>query len=222
MRLDVVEHAEVDEREARGRAPLDLGDGSVPRLEIEFRRWARWHDELPAFEADPGGIAGIERAVRVEVGHVMPRVAGSRKTFEPHDPVAHDVDVRLGDRREFAPQLVERVAVEPPGAGVELRGIHEVRRADRGYVDLQRRMLTDEDTRGTGVVEVDVREEEVPDVGQLQTVPGEAILQGGDAGRRPAVEERRPIVRLQQVAGDDSLRLVVEVDRPRAHTNDPR
>ena len=91
-----------------------------------------------------------------------------------------------------------------------------MRRADLRDVDLQRRVLADEHTRGARVVEVDVREEEVPDVGELEPALGEAGLQV----RRctvvgPQSKSAGPLVGLEQVAGDDPGRLVVEVDRLR-------
>ena len=223
MRLDVVEHPEVDEREASGCTPLDLGDGAVPGLEVELRRWARWHDETASLEADAGGVARVERAVRVQVRHVVPCVAGSREAVEPDDAIADDVDVRLGTGASSPHRLVERVAVEPPGARVELRRVDEVRRADLGDVDMQRR-----DARGRALLRPPHgrggcgREED----GERRSARGprsaRPCLQRRNAARRPAVEERRPVLRLQQVAGDDPRRLVVEVDRPSGHTGDPR
>ena len=132
----------------------------------------------PALEADPCRVARVERAVLSQVRDVVPGVAGSRKAVEPDDPVADDVHVPLGDRRELAPEVVERVAVEPPGAGLELRGVDEVRRADLGHVHLQRRMLAHEHSRGPRMVEVDVGEKKVAKVGQGEAARGQAFLQG--------------------------------------------
>jgi hypothetical protein len=46
-----------------------------------------------------------------------------------------------------------------------------VRRADLGDVDLQISMLTDEDAGGARVVEVDVAQEQVTDVGECEPEP---------------------------------------------------
>jgi hypothetical protein len=88
-----------------------------------------------------------------------------------------------------------------------------VRRADLGDVDLETRVLPNEDTRGAGVVEVDVAEEEVADVGRREPARREALLECREIARRAAVEERRPVLGLEQVAADDALGAeVVEVD----------
>ena len=84
-------------------------------------------------------------------------------------------------------------------------------------------MLADERAGSAGVVEVDVREQQVADVGQGQAALGEPLLQGGDARRGPAVVEREPVGGLEQVDADDALvALVVEVERiRRSHAPDP-
>jgi hypothetical protein len=80
-------------------------------------------------------------------------------------------------------------------------------------VHLQRRVLADEGPGCAGVVEVDVAEQEVPDVGQGEAAVGEARLQRLDCGGGPAVEERRPVVGVEQIARDDPLAAeMVEVD----------
>ena len=52
-----------------------------------------------------------------------------------------------------------------------------MRRADLGDVHLEPRVLADEHACGARVVEVDVREEQVPDVGELEPALGEPGLQ---------------------------------------------
>jgi len=88
-----------------------------------------------------------------------------------------------------------------------------VRRADLGDVDLELGLLPDERAGGAGVVEMDVAEEQVVDVGEREPAPREASLQCRDGGGRAAVEEREAVVGLDQVAADDALGAeVVEVD----------
>src|SRR5437764_1303975 len=69
------------------------------------------------------------------------------------------------------------------------------------------------------MVEVDVREEEMPQVAELEPVFAERLVEARDAGRWPAVEERWPVVGLEQVGADDPLgALEAEVERlGRAH-----
>ena len=74
-------------------------------------------------------------------------------------------------------------------------------------------MLPDEGARGAGMVEVDVAEQQVADVGERVSAGGESLLERGDVGRRPTVEKREAVVRLEQIAADDALGAeVVEVD----------
>ena len=59
-------------------------------------------------------------------------------------------------------------------------------------------MLAHERPGGAGVVEVDVGEQQVADVGELEPALGQSCLQRGDAGGRPAVEERKAVVGLER------------------------
>ena len=95
------------------------------------------------------------------------------KHARPSDVVADDADVRLGDGHELAPQRVERVAVETARARLEPRRIDQVRRPELGDVHLEPRVLANERSGGAGVVEVDVREQEMTEVAHLDACCGE-------------------------------------------------
>ena len=79
------------------------------------------------------------------------------------------------------------------------------------------RVLSYQHSGGARVVEVDVREQQMPDVRELEPALREPRLQVRDPRGRAAVEERRPVLRVENVRGDDPRRLVVEVDRLEAH-----
>ena len=98
-----------------------------------------------------------------------------------------------------------------------------MRGADLRDVHLEPGVPADERSRSAGVVEMDVREQEVVEVGQLEPTLRQPLLEGGDACRRPAVVEREAVVRLDQVHADDTLiALVVKVHRiRRRHAPDP-
>ena len=97
----------------------------------------------------------------------------------------------------------------------------QMRRADLGDVHLQRRMLPNDVTRRTGVVEVDVREQEVAQILQRDTVIEQSLLQPLEAGRGAAVEERRAVCGLYDVDRDHALRAQeLKVDRPVEHGAD--
>ena len=74
-------------------------------------------------------------------------------------------------------------------------------------------MRADDRPGGAGVVEVDVREQQVPHVCELHAVLAQAGLERWERRRRPAVEHREPVARLDEVRADHALdALVVQVD----------
>ena len=82
----------------------------------------------------------------------------------------------------------------------------------------QTRMAADERARGAGVVEVDVREQQMADVRELEPLRREAGVERADRRRRAAVEQPRPVFRLDDVHADDALEaLVQQVDRCQSH-----
>ncbi len=96
-----------------------------------------------------------------------------------------------------------------------------MRGADLRHVHLQLGVLADEHARRARVVEVDVREEQVPHVAELESALGQAGLQRGQADRGPAVLQRGPVLGLEQVGADHSLAAeVVQVERLWRHAAD--
>jgi hypothetical protein len=65
-------------------------------------------------------------------------------------------------------------------------------------------VLAHEEPRGSRVVEVDVREDEVPEVPDLEPLGREAGAQRVQAARGPTVDERRLALR-EEVGADDAL-----------------
>ena len=79
-------------------------------------------------------------------------------------------------------------------------------------------MLADESAGGAGMVEMDVGEEQVADVGQGEPPLGKAGPEGRDRGCRPAVEQGETVVGLDEVGADDARSLLVEeIDRGGKH-----
>src|SRR5205085_12705265 len=139
-------------------------------------------------DAHAGRVACVERAVLVQVADVVRSVAGGRKALEPEYAVARGVDILVGDCGKLAPEGVE-VRVEAARARLEAARVDDVGRADLGDVHLQVGMLADERPGGPRVVEVDVGQQEMPDVLELVAALSEAGLQGGGAARWAAVVE---------------------------------
>ena len=191
--------AEVDQRQCSGSTALDLVERSLPCLEVDLRRRTGREHETARLDAHARRVAGVERAVRIEVADVVPRVAGRREAFEPDDAVADDVDVLLRHRRELAPERVEPVAVEPSRARLELRRVDQVRRSHVGDVHLQAGVLPHENAGRAGVVEVDVGEEEMADVGQSEAALCEPRLRV--ARRRSSARSRGARARPRSRAG---------------------
>src|SRR4051794_4016840 len=92
---DIVGDSEMDQREALGRAALDLVQRREPEIEVELGRRRRRQHGLVWLDADAGGVAGIQRAVAVEVADVVRCMSGRRETLEPEHALADDVHVRL-------------------------------------------------------------------------------------------------------------------------------
>ena len=153
----------------------------------------------------------------------MGGVSRGGKAFEPEHLGADDVHVLLRNRRELAPERVERVPVQTTRASFQAAGVDEVRSADLRDVHLQARLLADENAGRACVVEVDVREQEMAEVGQRDAQLGESLLQRRDARGGPAVVEPEAVLGLEQVHADHALlALVVKVHRiRRRHAPDP-
>ena len=125
-----------------------------------------------------------------------------------------DPHVLLRDGRELAPEPVEALAVETACRGLEPRRVYEVRGADLRHPHGQVGMLAHDRPGCTCVVEVDMGEEQMPDLPQLQASLAEPLLEPRQRRRRPAVEERRAVARLEHVHADRVLEPEeLEIDR---------
>src|SRR5688572_10685112 len=223
MPADVAGEAEVDQRQLLRRAAFDLLERAIPPLHVDVRRRRRRQHDPARLDPDSGRVARIERRA-VEVADVVRRVPRRREDLEPGDPIACDADVRLGHRRQLSPELVERVAVEPPCAPLEPRVVDEMRRTDLRDPDRELRMLAHENACRARVVEVDVREQQPLDVTELVSALREAGLQRGNARCRPAIEEGQSPGRVQKVRPDRSGRAPMkyvdweQVDRLLSHS----
>ncbi len=141
MAAGVIGDAEVHERKPLRCPPLDLVQRLEPRVSVELGRRRGREDELARLDADAGRVACVEHPLGVEVADVVSGMARRREAVEAEHAIADHADVRLGDGRELAPELVEEVAVEAARAFLEPGRVDEVRRADRRDVDGQARML---------------------------------------------------------------------------------
>src|SRR5207237_1412341 len=81
----------------------------------------------------------------------------------------------------------------------------EMRRADLGDPDLELGVLLHDRAGRARVVEVDVREQQVPDVRQLDAAVAQRLLQPRQRRRGAAVEEQRPVGAVEDVDADRAL-----------------
>ena len=102
--VDVVEDAEVDQREPFGCQSLGRVDRPLPGLEIDLGWGKRREDEAPGRDADTRRVTREERAVRREVGDVMRRVTRASGTRRARGLAPDDVDVAGGNRRQRRPR----------------------------------------------------------------------------------------------------------------------
>src|SRR5439155_22327611 len=185
-----------------------------PCLEVEVGWRSRGQDDGIGRDADTRCVPGVERPVVVEVADVVSRVTGCGEAFESENAISDDVDVALGDGLELSPERLERVAVQAACAGLETAWVDEVWRADLRHVHLQVRMPPHEGPRRAGVIEMDVREQDVADIAERRSAFTQSALEVSEARSRAAVEEGGAVLRLQEVRADDALdALMVQVDR---------
>ena len=146
----------------------------------------------------------------------MTRMSGRRKAREADDGVADRADIAGRDGGELAPELVERVSVEPAGARLEPLGIDEVRETELGDVHRQPWVFAHQDACRARVVEVDVRKQQVADIAEVEPARAERVAKRGNARRGAAVEEGEAVVRLDEVHADPAgVAEVEEIERRR-------
>ncbi len=107
----------------------------------------------------------------------MGRVTLGRKRLPAEHVPRGDADVPFGHRRELAPERVEETAVEPSCRALEPGRVDEMRRPDRRDPDRELRVLAHDRPGRTGMVEMDVGEEQVADVRQLEALLRQARLE---------------------------------------------
>lgn len=196
---DIVEDAEMDACDTTRHTRVHLVDRAIPRLEVDLGRCEGRKHERPTRQADASDVTGVEGPGSIEVGNVMRRMTRAREAREPEHVVADDRDVLLRNREQAAPQPIERIPVETACAHLEPGGVDDVWRAELGDVHTDVRLLADDPSDSTCVVEVNVREEDMSDVGERQAALGESSSKHRQRGKRPAVEEGEPVVGLDEV-----------------------
>jgi hypothetical protein len=86
----------------------------------------------------------------------------------------------LRDGKELAPQGFHIIAIQAGGAGEQLLRVEQVRSADR--VDVNACPLMGQPAGSSGMIQVDVGQENVTDVGNPIAMSIQATFEGGDGG----------------------------------------
>ena len=136
----------------------------------------------------------------------MPRRIGDLQRAVAHREAlaaAEDVHVLLGHGQELAPEPVHVVAVEPRRAAQQLLGIDHVRRPPLVHVDLDVGILAHQGAGRSGVIEMDVGQENRPHVGWRDALGPERRAQRVETRRRTRVHEGRPARVFEDGGGDD-------------------
>lgn len=159
--------AEVGEEKARGMEIEDGVERLIPDGEVNVGRRSGGHDVGAVGDADACGVSGEGHAfLRIEIGDVVARVSGSVEDFEialaERDGFAafEDVDVLFGDRERFAEKAREFIAPQTSRAGEKNGRIGQVERAALMDVNAEAGIFANEGAGGSGVIEVDVSEED--------------------------------------------------------------
>jgi hypothetical protein len=213
--------AEVGEEKARGAEIEDGVEGLIPDGEIDVWRRSGGHDVGAVGDADSGGISGEGNAfLRVEISDVVARVAGSVEHFEfslgERNGFAafEDVDILFGDRESFAEEAGEFIAPQAACTGEKQGRIGHVERAALVDVHAQVGIFADEGAGGSGVIEVDVGEEDGFEIGEGESAGKELGAQNFECGGRAGVDDGVVTASFEQ-GGSDGVRAAgpVEVER---------
>ena len=151
-----------------------------------------------------------DAARAIEVTHVVRRVARRSAHLElspagrqPFVAIQRP-DARGRHRHDGAPQPIHVLAVEPGGAGNELRRIDQVSRAALVDEHLDLGIRRQEQPGRARVIEMDVRQQQLTDVPNRYPLRARAFEEPVERGRRAGVDDRHPVGALQDGAGDDA------------------
>ena len=104
---------------------------------------------------------------------------------------------------DLAPQPIHVLRVEPSGAREQLGRVREVRRAARVDEDFDVRVLLENRSDGSRVVQVDVGHEDLPHVLEPDALPRQRGRELRDGGRRAGIDQRDAGGPVENRRGDD-------------------
>ena len=172
VRTRVVHRSEMSQKQRLRRPRLDARGARRPEIEIDVRR-RRGRQHVSTIDTHAGNVAherhtagvikvaDVVRGVARRVRHVEESAARLDALATPEH---HQVLLRHG--RKLSPEAIHVVAVQPRGALNQLLGMRHVPRAALVHQHFDPRMTPDDGAGRAGVVEMDVREQQVGDVAE--------------------------------------------------------
>jgi hypothetical protein len=113
-----------------------------------------------------------------------------------------NAQIRFGNGKELAEERVHFITIETLSAFQKDLRVGHVRRATRMNEDLKLRILFDDGTGGTRVVEVDVSKKDGMDVGKRKTVKSKLFAKSRERGGWAGVDDSNAIGGTEQGGGD--------------------
>src|SRR5688572_4273891 len=196
MRSHLRYRAEVRHEQRVGRPRFDAIETRSPGREIDVWRRCRWQ-YVTAVDADSRGVPyECHAARRVQITHVMRGVARRVRDVERPATRFYPFATGEGDERiarhgrNLSPEPIHPIAVQARGALNQLARVGKVPRSALVNEHPDMRMPADDRAGGTAVVQMNVRQQDVPHVGPADTVLLKRELERGQAGRGPGIHER--------------------------------
>ena len=199
VRLGLVHHAEMRQRQARRPARGHEVDRAVPGLDVDVGGRRRRTDQVRRRDPHAGHVSDVGRSVSgVEVhdvvGCMARRVLDVELSAVDRESLAsfERVHVGLGHRQDSSPQRLHLIAVYPLGAPQKPRRVDQVWGATSVHIHRELRKALHERAGRTRVIEVDMRQQQGPGL------RGQAGEQGFHPALGTRIDDRPP-----QVPGAD-------------------
>ena len=205
--------------------PFDAG---LPRAHVDVG-WRRRRQHVRTRpDADAARVARVHHArTPIAVTHMVRGVARGIRHVEQgaadiqHVFVGRHHEIGGWHRRELPPQTVHLIPVEPRRAREQLRGVHQVRRASLMHVHLHVRMLADDRPRRSGVIEMDVRQQQPVHVTRCATDGGQPVKERRQAAGRSGIDDQHASGRVNRARRDAAgAAEKLQVDRCQGHGDD--
>lgn len=209
MILHIFKRPEVSEEQARRVAIRNFGEAGVVGVKIHVRRRRDRRDEIETGKANAGGISG-ERGARglIEKTNVVRGMAWSVCHF---DFAARDredfstcecVEVFRGHGEEFAEHPLNGITVKSSGALGKAGRISEMLCANFVDVNAKAGIFADKGSCRSGVIKMNVSEEDGGEVGGLQAAFRQSRAKSGKTCGGAAIHQNQFATAFEETGGD--------------------